>query len=212
MVTVERFVCNMFQENCYVVSDDSGECVIIDCGALYTEEQRAIQQYIERKHLTPVRLVATHGHIDHNYGNTYIYKVYGLKPWVHAADEQLMQRLGEQALMFTGVPLDDEQPPIGKLLTEGDTIAFGTNKMEVVSTPGHSPGSVVLLCQSLAFTGDTLFHMSIGRTDLMLGSQTDIEHSLHKMALMLPPETTVLPGHGPQTTMADELRFNPYMR
>lgn len=221
MLKIERFVCNMFQENSYVVSDDSGCCVVIDCGALYAEEQRAMEQYIEREQLKPVALVATHGHIDHNYGNAFIHKTYGLTPCVHAADEPLMARLAEQAVMFTGTPPADEQPPVGRYLAEGDTLSFGSHRLEVIATPGHSPGSSLLLCDDgddgdgshlVAFTGDTLFRMSIGRTDLMLGSHSDMLLSLSKMARRLPPATLLLPGHGPQTTMADELRTNPYMR
>ena len=221
MLTIERFVCNMFQENCYVVSDDSGECVIIDCGALYPEEQQAIEQYISRRQLRAVSLVATHGHIDHNYGNAYIHKTYGLQPCVHGGDEPLMSRLDEQAVMFTGMPLTDGQPPVGRWLDEGDTIDFGSHRLEVISTPGHSPGSVVLLCRDgsdgqsdtrlVAFTGDTIFRMSIGRTDLMLGSFDDIKKSLSRLTRLLPPQTVLLTGHGPQTTMADEIRMNPYV-
>ena len=214
MLNIERFVCNMFQENCYVVSDAGSDCVIIDCGAFYDEEQAAIAQYIETRGLRPVRLVATHGHIDHNFGNGFIYSRYGLAPEVHEADERLMNSLNEQSMMFIGMPVRDVLPPVGAYLHDGDTIDFGSHSLTVIATPGHSAGSAFLYCEqeNIAFSGDTLFRMSIGRTDLETGSYDDIIKSLAAIARRLPDETLILPGHGPKTTLADEKRMNPYLR
>lgn len=213
MLNIQRFVCNMFQENCYIVSDETKDCVIIDCGALYDEEKRAIAAYIEHDGLTPRHLIATHGHIDHNYGNGFIYETYGLKPMVHGADEPLMQRLQEQAMAFTGERLGDAMPPVDSFFFADDAISFGHHVLTVMATPGHSPGSVVLRCddEGVAFSGDTLFRMSIGRTDLMLGSHSDIQASLRTILSALPGSMVVLPGHGPQTTIDDERRMNPYI-
>lgn len=214
MLNIERFVCNMFQENCYVVSDESADCVIIDCGAFYDEEQAAIARYIDAKALRPVHLVATHGHIDHNYGNGFIFSRYAIAPEVHEADERLMNSLNEQSVMFIGIPVRDALPPVRAYLRDGDTIAFGSHSLSVISTPGHSVGSVFLYCEQegLAFSGDTLFSMSIGRTDLETGSYNDIMKSLAAIADRLPCDTLILPGHGPKTTLADEKRRNPYLR
>lgn len=205
----------MFQENCYIVSDETRECVIIDCGALYGEEKRAIAAYIDREGLSPRCLIATHGHIDHNYGNGFIYRTYGLKPLVHSADVPLIERLQEQAVAFTGEPLADEMPPVGGYFTDEIVFSFGSHELTVMSTPGHSPGSVVLRCDddmaAVAFTGDTLFRMSIGRTDLMLGDYDAIQRSLHTILSALPGDMVVLPGHGPQTTIDEERRMNPFV-
>ena len=165
MLKIETFTCNMLQENCYVVSDESKECVIIDCGAYYEAEKLAIEKYITDNELKPVHLIATHGHLDHNFGNPFISKTYGL-------------------------PLE----------------------IEVIETPGHSMGSVVLYIkdEKLAFTGDTLFRGSIGRTDFEGGSMLMIIQSL-RMFVQFPDDIRLLPGHGQETTMGYELAHNPYL-
>lgn len=212
MLNIQKFVCNMIQENCYVVNDETKECIIIDCGAYYEEERRAIVDYIRDNQLKPRHLIATHGHIDHNFGNNTIYEAFGLKPEVEADDEPLMQTLPQQAQMIAGVTLDYKMPPVGKYLKETDTIGFGTHTFTILHTPGHTPGCVVYYCkeEKVAFSGDTLFRGSIGRTDFPGGNSFLIIQSLRMLA-QLPDDTTVLPGHGEQTTIGYELRSNPYM-
>ena len=214
MFKIQRIECNPLQENCYVVSDESRECVIIDCGAYYDEEFEAIRQYISNNQFKPVHLLATHGHLDHNFGNAYIWRTYGLKAEICAEDEELLAKLPLHARELFGMEITDEQPPIGRLLQDGDTIAFGTHQLTVMRTPGHSHGSVLFYCEAekTVFTGDTLFRMSIGRTDFPEGSWKEMEQSLHNVVARLPQETTVLPGHGPKTSIADEMRYNPYLR
>jgi glyoxylase-like metal-dependent hydrolase (beta-lactamase superfamily II) len=188
--------------------------VIIDCGAYYDEECEAIGQYISENNLKPVHLLATHGHLDHNFGNAYVYRTYGLKPEICAEDQDLLEQLPLHARELFGMEITDEQPPIGRLLADGDTISFGSHQFTVVRTPGHSHGSALFYCEAekTVFTGDTLFRMSIGRTDFPEGSWKEMENSLHRIAELLSQDTTVLPGHGPQTTIADELKYNPYLR
>ena len=197
-----------------MVSDESRECVIIDCGAYYDEEFEAIRQYISNNQFKPVHLLATHGHLDHNFGNAYIWRTYGLKAEICAEDEELLAKLPLHARELFGMEITDEQPPIGRLLQDGDTIAFGTHQLTVMRTPGHSHGSVLFYCEAekTVFTGDTLFRMSIGRTDFPEGSWKEMEQSLHNVVARLPQETTVLPGHGPKTSIADEMKYNPYLR
>ena len=211
---IEKFVCNMFQENCYVVSDDSLECVIIDCGALYPEERSAISTYIKENKLTPKHLLCTHAHIDHNFGDNFIHNEYDLQPEVCIADKKLMKGLRWQAKAFVGMNYEEDIPPVGKFFSAGETIVFGTHKFDIIGTPGHSPGSVVLYCadENVAFTGDTLFRMSIGRTDLEDGRFDDIIASLRSLAERLPADTVVLPGHGPKTTIDEEVKYNPYFK
>lgn len=214
MLKIERFEVNPFQENCYVVSDETGEGIIIDCGAFYEEERRAVVEYVRDNGIELKHLISTHAHIDHNFGNNTIYEQFGLKPEVHAADEPLMVKLAEQALMFCNYRLDYEMPPVGKYLTEADTISFGSHTLSIISTPGHTPGSVFYYCkeEKVAFSGDTLFRMSIGRTDFELGSYNDIMQSLKGLTDKLTDDTTILPGHGPKTTIKAEKESNPYMR
>ena len=212
MLHIERFQCNMLRENCYVVSDETRECAVIDCGAFYPQERTAITDYIREKNLKPVRLLVTHGHLDHNFGNDTIYREFGLKPEVAAQDEGLMKHLKQQAEQFYQLNIDYEFPPIGHLFEENEEITFGSHKFEIIPTPGHSKGSVTFYCkeEKVAFTGDTLFQNSIGRTDFQGGSMFQIINSLRLLA-QLPDDTRVLPGHGDSTTIGGEIAHNPYM-
>ena len=212
MLRIKRFICNMLQENCYVVSDETNECVIIDCGAMDEEEFSLIRDYIVSEELTPVHLLATHGHIDHNFGNAMVYKEYGLKVEVHENDKSLMAKLAQQALQMTGIKLQDDFPSVGKYLHDNDKVSFGSHAFTVIETPGHSRGSVFLYDEEehVAFSGDTLFQRSIGRTDFEGGSMFQMIQSL-RMICQLPDITRVYPGHGPETTIGAELASNPYL-
>lgn len=214
MITIKRFTCNMLAENCYVVSDDTHEAVIIDCGVMYDDEGTAITQYICNNSLKPVHLLCTHGHFDHCMGNGLIYREFGLKPEAHLEDKFLMEKMAQQTSDILGVALPMEVPPVGRYLTDSDTITFGSHTLRILHTPGHTPGGVTYYCkeENSAFSGDTLFRMSIGRTDFERGSYEQIVNSLQHVLGTLPPDTKVYPGHGPETTIADEIRYNPYMR
>lgn len=212
MLNIKKFTCNMLQENCYVVSDETKECMIVDCGAFYPEERQAIVDYIRTNGLKPMHLVATHGHFDHNFGNDTIYKEFGLKPEIHRKDERLLQTIGDQAMTIVGANIDAEMPAAGRLLSENDTIEFGSHKFVVIETPGHSPGGVFYYCkeENVAFSGDTLFKGSIGRTDFMGGSMFMLIQSL-RMISQMPDEVKLLPGHGPETSIGEEVAHNPYI-
>ena len=214
MITVKRFTCNMLAENCYVVSDDTNEAVIIDCGVMYEDEGTAIIQYIRDNNLNPLHLLCTHGHFDHCMGNGAIYKEFHLKPEVHHEDQYLMENMAQQTADILGVALPMEVPPVGKYLSDSDVITFGNHTLRILHTPGHTLGGVTYYCkeEGIAFSGDTLFRMSIGRTDFEGGSYEQIVHSLQEVLAKLPADTKVYPGHGPETTIADEIRYNPYMR
>ena len=214
MLNIQTFICNPLQENCYIVSDDSKECVIIDCGAYYPQEKEALKRYIEERQLKPVHLLATHGHLDHNFGNATIYSQYGLKVEICADDKSLVERLPQQASSLFGMTISEEQPPVGRLLANGDKILFGTHQLTVIHTPGHSPGSVLFYSadEKVVFTGDTLFRMSIGRTDLEGGNWQQMEESLNHIATTIPQDVSIFAGHGQKSTMADELRYNLYLR
>ncbi len=212
MLKIKRFACNMLAENCYVVSDETQECVIIDCGAFHEHEKNAIKQYIEEEGLKPQHLLVTHGHLDHNFGNAFIYDTYHLRPEVSQRDEHLMLTMPQQAMAFYGMQIENNFPAIGHFLSEEERVTFGNHALQVIATPGHSKGSVTFYSDTehVAFTGDTLFHNSIGRTDFQGGSMFQIIQSLRILA-QLPDETRVLPGHGDETTIGEELAHNPYM-
>ena len=213
MMTVKIFTCNMLAENCYVVSDETREAVIIDCGAYYEEEGEAIISYIQKENLKPVHLLCTHGHFDHCMGNGFIYNQFRLKPEVHHEDQFLMDKMREQTREILGVQLPMEVPPVGHYFTAKEEIAFGSHVLQILHTPGHTPGGVTFYCkaENTAFSGDTLFRMSIGRTDFERSSYEQMIHSLQDVMAKLPGETKIFPGHGPATTIAEEIRYNPYL-
>lgn len=213
MITIKTFAFNLLQENTYVVSDDTLECVIIDCGAYYDDERRAITDYIDGLGLKPVHLLATHGHWDHNLGIDTIYKAYGLQVEAAKEDEFIITDIPRNFQSIIGAPLRREYPAVGRFFGPDEVIRFGRHSLQVLKTPGHSPGSVVFYCaeESTAFTGDTLFRMSVGRTDFEGGSYTALMSSLANVLAKLPADTVILPGHGPQSTIDYELRYNPYL-
>ncbi len=212
-MTIKTFPFNLLQENTYVVSDETRDCVIIDCGAYYDDERKAITDYISSQGLKPCRLLATHGHWDHNLGIDTIYQTYGLQVEAAKEDEFIITDIPRNFQSIIGAPLRREYPPVGRFFAPNEVIRFGNHSLQVLKTPGHSPGSVVFYCaeEHTAFTGDTLFRMSVGRTDFEGGSYEDLMNSLANVLAKLPDETTILPGHGPQSTIGYEKKYNPYM-
>jgi glyoxylase-like metal-dependent hydrolase (beta-lactamase superfamily II) len=212
-MNIKSFEFNLLQENCYVVSDDTQEAIIIDCGAYFESDRKAIIDYLRNMKLKPVHLLCTHGHFDHAFGNNTIYEEFGLKPEIHADDASLIEDLVRQCSDF-GIPYAWVTPPLGHLLTDGETITFGHHQLKVLHTPGHSKGSVIFYCQEegIAFSGDTLFRMGVGRTDLAGGSWKELMQSLQTKIALLPANTVVYPGHGPKTTIGEEVSMNPYFR
>ncbi|MCM1079983.1 MAG: MBL fold metallo-hydrolase [Bacteroidales bacterium] len=211
MLNIKTFEVNPLHENCYVVSDETKECVIIDCGAFTPEEQRDIIEYITCENLKPKRLIATHGHFDHNLGIDAMYKAFGMKLELHSGDERLVRDIKEQAGTMCGIMIDFT-PQIGGFLNGNDEILVGSHKLKVIATPGHSMGGLCYYCEeeNVLFTGDTLFRLSIGRTDLPGGSMFMIINSLRYLC-QLPDGVTVYPGHGPQTELGYEVARNPYL-
>ena len=206
MVRIEKFNGNQYEEQCtYVLSDETGEAVIIDCGVLIPGKREKLIQYIEGEHLRPVRLLLTHAHHDHVYGNDLILEHYGLLPEVHEADKPLMtghllRRIAEEHKDYPYVvPMPEHY------LTDDEEIPFGTHRLHVIHVPGHSPGSVVFYCaeEGIAFTGDTLMKRYIGNTELMFSSPEDMYASLKYIVDLLPDDTVIYPGHGGKATMAD---------
>ena len=214
MLKIQRFVCNPYQENTYVVSDETQECVIIDCGVYFDDERLSLIEYINSNGLTPKHLLCTHGHFDHCMGNDTVYYEYGLRPEVSKKDEFLMSHMDDQAMYFLGMEYERDTPPIGNYLSPDDIIEFGSHRFKVIATPGHTPGGITFFCEEekVAFTGDTLFQMSIGRTDFEGGDDEDMRHTLKEVIGKLPADTTIWSGHGPKTTIGAELRMNPYLR
>ena len=212
MLRIQTFEVNPLHENCYVINDETKECVIIDCGALTETEQNAVIAYINEEGLKPIHNLGTHGHLDHHFGDAAILSAFNLQPEVAEGDKVLMQHPKEAALQMLGMDWNIDLPAGNLKLTENEEVKFGSHSFKIILTPGHSPGSVSFYCaeENVLFTGDTLFKGSIGRTDFPGGSMFQIISSLRELA-QLPDKTIVYPGHGPQTSIGFELAHNPYM-
>ena len=210
---IKKFEFNMFPVNCYVLSDETNEAVIIDPGCFYEEETQILKTYIESHNLCVKHLLNTHLHLDHIFGNPFVLREYGLGAEAHQADEFWLDKAETQAMMF-GLHMPEPTVPLGGYLSHGDKVKFGQSELEVIHVPGHSPGSVVFYsaADKCLFTGDTLFQGSIGRADLSGGNFDDLRHYIRERLLVLPPDTKVYPGHGGSTTILNEQTNNPFFR
>lgn len=209
---VSRFVFNMFGINTYVMWDPAtSQAAIVDPGMMDKEEEDAIFSFIERNHLQPVHLINTHMHLDHIFGNLSTKNKYGLDIKAHPDDEFFGLSLGACARRF-GMTSPTPDHGIDIHLKDGETLYLGEEPIRILAVPGHSPGSIALYCPESKFviTGDALFKGSIGRTDLSRGNHAHLIKSITEKLLSLPDDTVVLPGHGPETTIGEEKRTNPY--
>lgn len=211
---VSRFVFNMFGVNTYVVWDpESSEAAVIDPGMIDERERQALDSFIERQGLKVTQLINTHSHLDHIFGNAHVKEKYGLEIKANKSDEFLALTLPEQASRF-GLHESLRPGEIDVELHDGDTIFLGKERMEVLSVPGHSPGSIALYCPESNFviTGDALFPGSIGRTDLPKGDYATLIDSIRRKLMTLPDSTVVLSGHGGETTIGHERNSNPFLK
>lgn len=211
MASVKYFTFGPFQENTFVVFDETGECVIIDPGCYSTIEQQELKNFITEKGLKPVHLLNTHCHVDHVAGNAFIHDTYKLLPICHKEDLKVLESQERVSAMY-GLPCDPSPMP-EKFIDEGDVISFGNTKLKVIFTPGHAPGHVVFYNAESKFVinGDVLFNGSIGRTDLPYGDFDTLEESIKTKMYTLPDDTVVYCGHGPETTIGQEKRTNPFV-
>ena len=212
MTTVQSCEVNYFSENTYIVYDETKEGVIIDCGCMNKEEQQLISRFVSEQQLTLKRYLCTHLHLDHIFGNQFVWKQYGLKPEASKADVEGLPSPIDQAKAFR-LPLAIQEVAVEHFLAGGQIVQFGKTQLEVISVPGHSPGGLAFYNRKNGFVivGDSLFAGSIGRTDLWGGSQELLQAALRDRILSLPDETIVYPGHGPETRVIDEKFSNPYL-
>lgn len=210
-MNIVKFVFSPFQENTYVLYDETKECVIIDPGCYDDKERKRLVDFIEDRGLTPVRLLNTHCHIDHIFGNKFVSELYRL-PLESHRDEQEMIEYSELKAGMYGVVLE-KSPSISVFWDEGDVITFGNSELEVLFTPGHSPASISFYNRKGNFVigGDVLFRESIGRTDLQGGNFETLAHSIRTKFFTLPNETKVYSGHGDVTTVGHEKMYNPFI-
>jgi len=211
MLKIKSFSFGPFQENTYVLWDETEEAVIIDPGNSSVTENQLLKNFISDKNLKLKRLLLTHGHIDHISGNRFVFDTYNLLPEVNVNDVPLIEKHSAIAAM-SGLPCD-ESPLPEKYLNEGEIVKFGKTEMEMIFTPGHSPGSITFYNRENNFIicGDVLFHGSIGRTDLPGGNYELLISSIKEKLFSLGDEIKVYNGHGPATTIGFERENNPFL-
>ena len=211
-MTIKTFTFNPIQENSYLVYDETLEAVVIDAGCISKVEKRALKQYIEDNNLTLKRVLNTHLHFDHQFGNRFLFETFGIKPEAGKDDEYLLENVIAQTRSF-GMDVDEEAQPLGGYIIENQEIKFGNSAFTAFHVPGHSPGSMAFYAEKdgVLFAGDVLFRGSIGRTDLPGGDYATLIQSITQKLLPLPDSTVVYSGHGPQTTIGFEKKNNPFL-
>lgn len=212
MLTIEVLTFGPFQENTYLLYNDAKECAVIDPGCYEDYEKKMLLKAIEDLQLQPKFLLNTHCHLDHVFGNKLVAETFGLQPWIHPKEAPVLQRAPESGLRF-GLPFDAYEGPL-QWLEEGTELVLGTDRLKILFTPGHSPGSVAFYCETQKFVigGDVLFRQSIGRTDLPGGDHATLLSSIRRELWPLPDEVVVHSGHGTQTTIGHEKRENPFLK
>lgn len=198
----------MNQTNCYIVAAaDTRRAVVIDPG----DEGDRIVGDIERNALDVRYVLLTHAHFDHIGGVARVVDVTGARLGIHPNEQPLLAARGGASLWGLSV---EASPPPDVDLSDGQTIEVGTLELQVLFTPGHSPGGVTFYeaNHGVAFVGDLLFSRGVGRTDLPGGDHSKLMHSIKEVIFGLPDETVVYPGHGPETTVGEEKRSNPWVR
>lgn len=214
MAQVHFFTFSPFAENTYIIYDETKECIIIDPGCYTPEERQTLSDFIYKNELTPVRLINTHCHLDHVFGNHYVAKTYQLALEIHQGELPVLESVPAIAQMY-GIPNIQQSPDPDpeKFIQEGDIIEFGQTSLTTLFTPGHSPASVSFYCAQDGFVigGDVLFQGSIGRTDLPGGNYDTLMQSIKDKFLTLPDQTIVYSGHGNPTSIGVERTRNPFV-
>lgn len=212
MLYIKTFICNPYQENTYILYDDTGCCAIIDPGMYGNKEEEEFVSFIEENKLEPELLLNTHCHIDHVLGNRFIYDTYGLVPQFNEGELPLLIEVQNYAPQM-GIRYEVSPIPEVFLPSEGE-VKFGNHSLQIISVPGHSPAHLCFFNQEESFLigGDVLFKGSIGRTDLPGGNHQQLLSNIKEKLYILPGEIIVYPGHGPTTTIAEEKLNNPFVR
>ncbi len=206
MIQTEFILSGEFQENCYIVYDDSSKkAIIIDPG----QDGKKVIDKIENLNLKPELLINTHGHFDHTYSDDIIRQKYNIPLAIHKDDTDMLSDANKNFSTIVGTPIIINKADI--IFDKEEIKETSFCKYSVIYTPGHSKGSVCILIDNILFSGDTVFKNSIGRTDLYGGNEDELISSLQKIK-KLPQSTIICPGHGPFTILKEELENNPYFK
>ena len=210
---IKAFTFNPVGENTYLIWDEeTKEAAIIDAGMSNNRENAAVSEFITKENLQLKYALQTHMHFDHVWGLSYIKETYNLRPLCHAADEIIYSQAPEMTGMFR-LSMNWNLPAIGRYIEEGEIIQLGKTSIQVLHTPGHTPGGLSFYIESghIIFTGDTLFQGSVGRTDLPGGNLEEEINSIKTKILTLPSDTIIYSGHGPKSSVEWEKKHNPFL-
>ncbi|MBP8823218.1 MAG: MBL fold metallo-hydrolase [Flavobacteriales bacterium] len=207
---IRKFTFNPFQENTYVLHAD-GKGILIDPGCSDRNEERELADWLKRNGITPERVLLTHAHVDHVMGCAWVKAQYGLAPELHRADLPVLEHAVASAALF-GV-LCAPPPAPARFIEEGEVVTLGNEHLDVLFVPGHAPGHVAFFNPKKRFiiSGDVLFQRSIGRTDLPGGDLDTLVESIRSQLYPLGDQVVVYCGHGPETTIGEERRENPFV-
>ena len=212
MSRIRSFVNNPYQENTYILYDDTKQCAIIDPGMYTAAEQNAVVKFIRDNQLKPVLLLNTHCHIDHVLGNKFVFDQYGLKPRFHPGEMPVLAAVPAYApqmgMQYEPSPLPDQY------LSETGTVSFGETELQLIFAPGHSPAHLCFYDETanILVGGDVLFKGSIGRWDFPGGNFDLLISNIKEKLFTLPDDCTVYPGHGSETTIGQEKKTNPFFQ
>jgi len=208
---VKKFTFNPFQENTYVLFDETKECVIVDAGCYYPQEFEDLKSFISSNDLKVVKLISTHSHLDHVCGNKVVLDFYKVPLGIHPEDEITLDDLERTASTY-GIPNVFKSTEPDFYFNHGDKVTFGTTELEVRFVPGHAPGNVVFVHHDtkVVINGDCLFQGSIGRTDLPGGNHELLLSKIREQLFTLPDDFVVYSGHGGETTIGVEKTTNPF--
>ena len=211
MINVHYFAFGPFQENTYVLWDETKDCIILDPGNNNATENKKLSDFISQNNLNVKRLILTHAHIDHINGNKYVFDTYGLLPEVHKDDVYFIEKHTASANMYGLTVVQSPMPK--EFIKEGDIINFGNSTLQTLHTPGHSPGSISYynLEDKFIIGGDVLFYGSIGRSDLPMGNHDTLIQSIKEKLMPLGDDMKVYSGHGMPTTIGFERLNNPFL-
>jgi hydroxyacylglutathione hydrolase len=212
MISIKKFVFSPFQENTYIVYNQHKNAIVVDPGCYENQEKEALKSFIKTEGLTVKKLINTHCHLDHVFGNRFVCDTYQVLPEYHKLDEPTMKMAPISASMY-GIPGFEESPKCEEYLMENTVLSLDEDEFELRFCPGHAPGHLVLInhSQKLVIGGDVLFRASIGRTDLPGGNHQALIDSIKSQLFTLSDDFLVYSGHGPETTIGYEKENNPFL-